>query len=223
MASRYVIRCRLVVLLFTLLTLGAAALSSANMRFAVVLRDRARAGYVDNNEVILDKNFQTLQVNILIASVIGAIPAALFGLFGIVMAVHPKLLPDCDGSIPVFVILQLIVALALVVSGGYNADHAQGFQTSFAKFAGNDHIPYYSIIYFGSVAQAGYGAILIVTTVMTGLDQYRMKKARAEATAGKRREVQAEADEQAPPDYDSEGWGTRRLTPGAKTGDWAFV
>jgi hypothetical protein len=48
--------------------------------------------------------------------------------------------------------LQFIVALALISSGGYNADHALGFQTSFAKFAGNDYIPYYSIIYFGSVA-----------------------------------------------------------------------
>lgn len=152
----------MVALVFAILTLGTAALSS---------------------EVILDSNFQKLQNNIFIASVIGALLTTLIGLSSIFIAVRSRNLLE---HIPLFFFLQLVVAFALIVTGGYNAGHAQGFQTSFAKFGGSDRIPY-SVIYFGGVALAGYGATLIVITAAIGMgalthDHHQTKRARAQAT-----------------------------------------
>ncbi|KAH8743062.1 hypothetical protein F5883DRAFT_49934 [Diaporthe sp. PMI_573] len=147
MSSKYVIRYRFLVLLFTSLTLVASALSSANIRFAIVLRERARSDYVDNTQVILDMNFAALQSNLLVASVIAAVPAALFIIFGFVLALHRKWLADNHGSVTIYVLLQLVLDLFFVVIGGYSADKIQGLQASFAKFGGHDRIPYYNIIY----------------------------------------------------------------------------
>ncbi|KAH8755040.1 hypothetical protein F5883DRAFT_687325 [Diaporthe sp. PMI_573] len=205
MSSKYVIRYRALVLLLTFLTLVASALSSANIRFAIVLRERARSGYVDNTQVILDMNFAALQSNLLVASVMAAVPAALFSAFGVVLALHRRWLADNHCSITIFILLQLAVSLLYVVIGGYSADKIQGLQTSFAKFGGHDRILYYNIIYFGSVAQAGYGATCIITAVVTTVilftcDHYQTKRVRAQAAA-KRQD--AAAKQQTPPNYEN--------------------
>ncbi|KAH8745351.1 hypothetical protein F5883DRAFT_510901 [Diaporthe sp. PMI_573] len=205
MSSKYVIRYRLLVLLFTFLTLVASALSSANIRFAIVLRERARSGYVDNTQVILDMNFAALQSNLLVASVIAAVPATLFSIVGFVLVLHRRWLADNHGSITIFILLQLVVDLFFVVIGGYSADKIQGLQTSFAKFGGHDRILYYNIIYFGSVAQAGYGATCIITAVVTSVilfafDHYQTKRVGAQAAAEPQ---EAPAEQQTPPNYEN--------------------
>ncbi|KAH8743368.1 hypothetical protein F5883DRAFT_722692 [Diaporthe sp. PMI_573] len=205
MSSKYVVRYRLLVLLFTFLTLVASALSSANIRFAVVLRERARSGYVDNTHVILDMNFAALQSNLLVASVIAAVPAALFSVFGFALALHRRWLADNHGSITIFILLQLVVDLFFVVIGGYCADKIQGLQTSFTKFGGHDRIPYYNIIYFGSVAQAGYGATFMITAVVTGVvfliyDHHQTQRARAQAAVERQ---EAPAEQQTPRKYEN--------------------
>jgi hypothetical protein len=90
MSSKYVIRYRLLVLLFTFLNLAVFALNSANIHFATILRERARSGYVDNSQVILDIIFAALQSDVLVASVVAAVPAALFSVFGLVLALQPR-------------------------------------------------------------------------------------------------------------------------------------
>ncbi|KAJ3469832.1 hypothetical protein MRS44_003897 [Fusarium solani] len=209
MASRYIIRCRVAVLAFALLALGAAALSSAIINFAIILRGRARSGYVDDKEVLLASTFQSLQNNIFVVSMISAVPTALFGLFGLFIGVHPKILADHRSSISLFVILQFIIAFDLIVTGGYNADRVQGFQASFAKFSGNDY-PYYSIVYFGSVAQAGYGASIIAGAAVITYGCCRKEKAQAKAAARKKQTLvepqEEQATDQAPPHYSSDGY-----------------
>jgi hypothetical protein len=54
----------------------------------------------------------------------------------------------------------------MIATGGFLADQVHGFQTSFEKFRANDSIPYYSMIYYGGVAQAAYGSALVFATIM---------------------------------------------------------
>jgi hypothetical protein len=103
---------------------------------------------------------------VLVASVVAAVPAALFSVFGLVLALQPRWLADNRGTIAIFIFLRLVVDLCFIVIGGYSADKIRGLQTALAKFGGHDRIPYYNIIYFGSVAQAVYGTTCIITAVV---------------------------------------------------------
>jgi len=84
--------------------------------------------------------------------------------WGAAIAVHPRWLSN-DAFILVYGFLQIIVAFIVLVSGGYLADHVHGFQTSFGKFGVSDNIPYYSMMYYGGVAQAAYGSVFIVFAI----------------------------------------------------------
>jgi len=122
MSSKYVIRYRLLVLLFTFINLAVFALNSANIHFATILRERARSGYVDNSQVILDIIFAALQSDVLVASVVAAVPAALFSVFGLVLALQPRWLADNRGTIAIFIFLRPVVDLCFIVIGSYSAD-----------------------------------------------------------------------------------------------------
>jgi predicted permease len=107
------------------------------------------------------------------------------------MAFHPRMLRGSQGSIPVFIFLQMVVAFLLVVAGSCIARNVEGFQTSFAKFGGYNRIPYYGMIYYRSVAQAAYGAALIFVTITTCAivlvyDHYESKRALTQAVVERR-------------------------------------
>lgn len=190
MSSEHMIRVRLTILFFSLFSLGIAGLNSANARFAVVLRDRARSDYTNTSNGILDNQFQTLQSAVLIDTVATALLSVAFAIYGALVAFFPTRLRN-----HVVLYIHLILAVVMIGTGGYLADHVHGFQTSFEKFGAKDGIPYYSIVYYGGVAQAAYGSVLIfaaITAVVLLFAFYHYKMNHL---------VQATAREQAAPEY----------------------
>jgi hypothetical protein len=48
---------------------------------------------------------------------------------------------------------------------GWIASRVHGFQTSF-EFFDRSHIPYYKIMYYGSVGQAAFGSLVIIMSLV---------------------------------------------------------
>ena len=108
--------------------------------------------------------------------------------YGAMITVHPRWLRDHEGTMYSFVIAQVVLAFIMIATGGYLADQVQGFYTSFEKFGTHDSIPYYSLMYYGGVAQAAYGSVLVflaitVVVLLTAFDHYETKKSWTEAAA----------------------------------------
>ncbi|KAH8750310.1 hypothetical protein F5883DRAFT_579653, partial [Diaporthe sp. PMI_573] len=59
---------------------------------------------------------------------------------------------------------QTIHGLILVSIGGYGAERVRGCETEFGTL-GAGAIPYYNVIYYGNVAQAAYGFLLITLSL----------------------------------------------------------
>lgn len=77
----------------------------------------------------------------------------------------------------------------MIVTGAYLADHVQGFQTSFEKFGANDRIPYYRIMYYGGIAQAAYGSVLVflgiaAVVLFCAFEDYKPKQIWVETATG---------------------------------------
>jgi hypothetical protein len=106
-----------------------------------------------------------LQSHILIVTVITGVATGAFAIYGAVITVHPRWLRELESILLVYGVFQIILAFVMIVTGGYVADHVHGFQTSFKKFGANDSIPYYGIIYYGGVAQATYGSVLVFLSI----------------------------------------------------------
>ena len=182
MASDYFICGRLSILFFTPVLLAIASLNSAIARFAVILRDRAISSYTAAAGDILDADFQVLQKHILSNTVVAAVVIAIVAIFGAAIALHPRWLRDHKSSLAIsFAISQMVVALFAVVTGGYVAYQVHGFQILFEDFGANDGIPYYSIIYYGSIAQAAYGSLFFLLAISVAViffvvDHYQTKK-----------------------------------------------
>ncbi|CDM38505.1 unnamed protein product [Penicillium roqueforti FM164] len=49
--------------------------------------------------------------------------------------------------------------------GGWIASRVHGFQISFEFFGSEDHIPYYNIMYYGSVGQAAFGSLVVIVSL----------------------------------------------------------
>ncbi|KAI0118222.1 hypothetical protein GGR51DRAFT_498521 [Nemania sp. FL0031] len=156
---------RLLLLCLAIIALAIAGLNSANARFAIILRDRARSELVDSPNTISDKTFASLMQELLINNVVAALASAAFAIFEIVIAAHPRWLREHDGNWRAFA-AQAILALIVLVTGGYLADHVSGFRSSFEKFGRDDNLPYYTIFYYGGVAQAAYGSLTIVLLLL---------------------------------------------------------
>jgi hypothetical protein len=188
MSSQYLIRTRLTILFFTLLSLAVTGLNSANAHFSIILRDRARSDYINTANGILDNNFQKLQSNALIVTVFMAITTTAVIIYGAVIAIHPRWLRDHKGTMYAFAVAQVVLAFIMIAAGGYLADQVHGFYTSFDKFGTQDSIPYYSLMYYGGVAQAAYGSVLVFLTItvvvlLTAFDHYETKKSWTETVA----------------------------------------
>ena len=176
---------RLTIPFFTLLSLAVAILSSANARFAAILRDRARSDYINTADGVLN-NIQLLQSHILPDAVITAIATATFAIYGVVITVHPRWLRETT-----YAFLQVVVALLMIITGGYLADGVCSSQKLFERFGANDGIPYYGIMYYGGVAQAAYGSVLVFVAITVAIrffvfDHYKTKRWRAQQLPEKR-------------------------------------
>ncbi|KAK7928781.1 hypothetical protein PG985_005779 [Apiospora marii] len=195
MSSKYMIRIRISIFFLTLLSLAIAILNSAQARFAVILRDRARSDYANTTAAILDNKFLSLQSNILIDTIITALAMAAFAIYGAVIVARPRWLHEHESILPTYATSQVVLAFVMIVTGGYLADQVQGLQPSFKRVSANDVVPYYSTMYYGGVAQAGYGSVLILFAITVAVfcfvsAHYEAKQERVEEAA---REA-AEAD-----------------------------
>ncbi|PCG88641.1 Hypothetical protein PENO1_109060 [Penicillium occitanis (nom. inval.)] len=74
-------------------------------------------------------------------------------------------LREHENILPAFAALQVILAFVMIITGGYAADHVQGFQTLFEMFGASERIPYYILMYYGVIGQAAYGAALVLLTI----------------------------------------------------------
>ncbi|KAH8909452.1 hypothetical protein BR93DRAFT_956583 [Coniochaeta sp. PMI_546] len=155
------IRTRLTILFFALLSLTAASLDLANACFAATLRDRARSNY--NTNGIVDDTFQKFQNNVFGGMVAAVVLTTACTIYGFVIAVHPRWL-ESRQKLELSDCLQFFLAILMVGTGTYLAIEIHSFQTSFERFASNDSIPYYSIMYYGGLGQVVYGVVLAVRT-----------------------------------------------------------
>ena len=157
------IRMRLVIISLTITWLALASLSSAIVHFAVVLRDRAKSDLVPPTDSILDITFQNLMDNVVDGMVIAALVSALFSIFGLILVVYPKWLQENCAARFYYVCIQIVVGMIVLSLGGWIASRVHGFQTSFVFFD-RGHIPYYKIIYGGSVGQAAFGSLVVIVS-----------------------------------------------------------
>jgi hypothetical protein len=76
----------------------------------------------------------------------------------------------------------------MIATGSFLVDGVHGFYTPFEKFGTHDSIPYYSLMYYGGVAQVANGSVLvflaiIVVILFFALNHYATKKSQVEAAA----------------------------------------
>ncbi|KAJ9137676.1 hypothetical protein NKR23_g9018 [Pleurostoma richardsiae] len=176
MPTQHLIRTRLTVLFFTLLSLAVAGLNSAIAHFLLDLRDRVRSD-----------SFQTLQ-NCVIATVLMATATTAFAIYGTVIAVHPRWVREHNVVWSKFTAAQITLGFCMIIVGACLASVVHGFDTPFETFGYYDSIPHYSLMYYGSVAQAAYGSFLgflaiTVVALLFAVDCYQTKRNWAEASA----------------------------------------
>ena len=85
---------RLAILFLAITWLALAGLSSATVRFAVVLRDRAKSDLVNSSDSILDITFQSLMDKVVVSMVVVALVSTLFSIFRFVLVIYPKWLQE---------------------------------------------------------------------------------------------------------------------------------
>ncbi|CAG8006182.1 unnamed protein product [Penicillium salamii] len=164
--SAATIRMRLALFFLSITWLALAGLSSATVRFAVILRDRAKSDLATSNDFIVDITFQNLMNDVVVGMVIAALISALFSIFGIALAIHPRCLREDRKYRLYYVCTQLVVGLIVISLGGYVASHVHGFHTSFGLFDSEGHFPYYKIMYCGAIGQAAFGVLAVIMSLV---------------------------------------------------------
>ncbi|KAI1839439.1 hypothetical protein JX266_014350 [Neoarthrinium moseri] len=188
MPSERLIRTRLTILFFSTISLAISILNSANARSAVILRDRARSDYASASHASLAISFESLQKNILLDVLPTAMLSAGFAIYGLVVALHPRFLRDHGSAWKLYAIAKIIISFVMIGAGGYLADHVHDLQSAFAIFNASDKMPYFSLMYYGGIAQAVYGSVLvlfaiIIVIVVIAIDRYQAKDSALNSTA----------------------------------------
>lgn len=164
-SSAHSILRRLALIFFSLLWLVVACLGAANAHFAVVLRDQGdRPNNRNHTGGILDTEFRSIQNQILGVSVLVSITAAWWAIFGVGVTVGPKCL-RCYDDVKYYYRPQAVLGAVLLVLAGYLACSVHGYEGTLQVFAHENNIPYYGTVYYGNVAQAIYGAILVLLNI----------------------------------------------------------
>jgi hypothetical protein len=164
--SAATIRMRLAFLFLTITWLALAGLSSATVRFAVILQDRAKSDLATSSDSILDITFQNLMDNVVVGMVLVALISALFSIFGIVLAIHPRCLREDHKYRLYYACTQLVVNFIVLSLGVYVASKVHGFQTSFESFNIEGRFPYYKTKYYGAVGQAAFGVLAVIMSLV---------------------------------------------------------
>jgi len=97
--------------------------------------------------------------------VIAALVSALFSIFGFVLVIYLKWLQENCAARFYYGCIQFVVSMIVLLLGGWIASRVHGFQISFEFFA-RSHIPYYKIMYYGSVGQAAFGSLVIIMSLV---------------------------------------------------------
>jgi hypothetical protein len=87
---------RLAIAFLAIIGLAFTSLNSAIARFAVILRDRAKADIITPNRSISDKTFRNLMDNVLVDVLIAAVISTSFAITGAVLTGHPRWLREQD-------------------------------------------------------------------------------------------------------------------------------
>jgi peptidoglycan/LPS O-acetylase OafA/YrhL len=90
-------------------------------------------------------------------AVISAVATTVFAILGLVTAIKLTWLGK-------YSVCQTIHGLMLVSMGGYGAERVRGCETEFGRL-GAGTMTYYNVIYYGNVAQAAYGFLLITLSL----------------------------------------------------------
>ncbi|KAJ5737365.1 uncharacterized protein N7483_002490 [Penicillium malachiteum] len=153
---------RAIILLCVLIQLMVAAFSSTMAYWTTRLRRSMRFDLAaSDSPTQLIASIQMAN-HVLAAMIMAAIVSAVFSIWGIYVAICRTSLPKSDGHCLPWGTGQCIYGLIAIVTGGYVADHVEGFQSLIATFIDVKDLPYYEIVYYGSVAQAAYGALVII-------------------------------------------------------------
>jgi len=133
MGSEYKIRDRLIILLFTTLSLIIALLNSIDAFLAVKLIYQTRPDVSTNSMGASNDAFGTL-INILVDVLITAAITASSVIYGAVISIYPSWLPRHKKSIiPTYVFSQILQAVFWMVSGAYLAERVGSLQPSLKK------------------------------------------------------------------------------------------
>jgi hypothetical protein len=159
--SAATIRMRLAFVFLSITWLALAGLSSATVRFAVILRDRAKSDLATSlGHHIPKPHEQRRRGHGDCGPHLG-----LFSIFGIVLAIHPRCLREDRKYRLYYVCTQLVVGFIVLSLGGYVASKVHGFQTSFELFDIEGHFPYYKTMYYGAVGQAAFGVLAVIMSL----------------------------------------------------------
>ena len=112
------IRMRLIIISLTVTWLALAGLSSATVRFAVLLRDRAKSDLVTPSDSILVLTFQNLMDDVVDGMVIAALVSALFSIFGLILVIYPKWLQENCAARFYYGCIQIVVSMIVLSLGG---------------------------------------------------------------------------------------------------------
>ncbi|KAL2281070.1 hypothetical protein FJTKL_12090 [Diaporthe vaccinii] len=126
---------------------------------AVVFADQSRINDATIAKGDQAKEYLALQRSIFYITVISLIVTMLFAMLGLVTTANPKWLGK-------YSICQMIYGLMLVSIGGYVAERVRECEDEFEKLSADSKVSYYSVIYYGHVAQAAYGFVLITVSLV---------------------------------------------------------
>lgn len=159
MLPKYLARIRVGIVLLSLLSLATAILNSIDALFVEILRDQSRGSRATATTGTCAAEFLALQRSVSYMAVTSAITTTLFAILGLVTAINPAWLRK-------YSVCQTIQGILLVSMGGYAAERVRGCGAEFGRLFVASNSPYYIVIYYGYIAQAAYGFLLMTTSLV---------------------------------------------------------
>ena len=96
--------------------------------------------------------------------VIAALVSALFSIFGFVLVTYLNWLQENCAARFYYWCFEIVVSMIVLSLAGWIASHVRGFQAS--ESSDRYHIPYYKVMYYGSVGQAILGSLVIIMSLV---------------------------------------------------------
>ena len=142
--------------------LAVASLSSAIIRFATLLLDRATYHLAKSDDWALSLEFRHFMSKLMGGALLVAIFSALLSIFGLALLFQPRWLRKDSNAWAFYCCVQLVAGVCLIIVDGYLASQARGFRSTFDIFRGRNHIPYWEVIYYGTTSKAIFGSIVSI-------------------------------------------------------------